>query len=648
MFAPTAGVEFASEIYDSASRLASVTDGNNNSAIYSFLANSPLVSQIAFKQSGSTRMTTTKQYDYLNRLTTISSSPGASGLMPVVFNYNYNPANQRTKNTLADGSYWIYGYDSLGQVTNACKYWADGTHVAGQQFDYAFDTIGNRTQTLSGGDTNGVNLRVANYYANDLNQITQRDVPGTNDVVGATWVTNNVSVNGTPASRKVEYFQGTVGTNNANTALWLTAIVNNGTGSSVTGNVYVPQSPEQFSYDADGNLTSDGRWNYTWDAENRLVMMTVSNNTVGPQYQLTFAYDAQGRRIQKTVATNSGRAYVEQYTDNFLYDGWNLVAEVAPNHAPIRTYMWGSDLSGSMQGAGGVGGLLEVSYYGTGTTTNCFPAYDGNGNVAALINAADGTVVANYDYAAFGEPIRITGSMAKNNPFRFSTKYADDESDLLYYGYRYYKPSTGTWPSRDPIQESGGKNLYAFVANRPIMFTDRCGELTIKSDGQGEIRNCGEHKQRFDYFFDSGHSVSGYLVQKVTVTTDWYFLCCSFVHTHKVDTFYEFGATGPTDPDDKPPISFAHDDDADPSRPFTKGTISASAEARWFPIDVTGTLHGVSNQYNDGPNTFTGTPTWWDQYDKSEAPATRTLTVTWSCCFSASNPTSVTSSPSSN
>ena len=93
-----------------------------------------------------------------------------------------------------------------------------------------------------------------------------------------------------------------------------------------------------------------------------------------------------------------------------------------------------------MRGAGGVGGLLEVSCYGS-ATTNCFPTFNGNGKVAALINAADGTVAANDEYAAFGEPVRVTGVMARNNPFRFSTKYADDESDLLYYDYRYYKPS---------------------------------------------------------------------------------------------------------------------------------------------------------------------------------------------------------------
>ena len=51
----------------------------------------------------------------------------------------------------------------------------------------------------------------------------------------------------------------------------------------------------------------------------------------------------------------------------------------------------------------------------------------------------------------FGEVIRATGPMARGNPFRFSTKYQDDETDLVYYGYRYYSASTGRWLSRDPL-----------------------------------------------------------------------------------------------------------------------------------------------------------------------------------------------------
>ncbi len=471
--------------YDNASRLLTVNDGNNNVATYSYLANSPLVSQITFTQNGAKRMTTTKQYDYLNRLTQISSQPSASGTLPISYSYNYNAANQRTRNTFADGSHWVYQYDWLGQVTNGARLWNDGTPVAGQQYQYAFDTIGNRTQTWSGGDTNGLNLRVANYTVNSLNQYTQRGVPGTNDIVGVALIGTNVTVNGVTADRKGEYFHGAVGTNNASHAAWLNVGVV-GALNTVTGNLFVAQSPEHFQYDLDGNLTNDGRWAYIWDGENRLIGMTVNTNA-GPQYQLTFVYDSKGRRTQKIVATN----YVAFSTNNFLYDGWNLVVETAPNSSLVRNYVWGNDLSGSPQGAGGVGGLLEVSYHG-GSVTNGFVAYDGNANVAWLVNAADGTVLASYEYGPFGEAVRSTGPLAKNNPVRFSTKYQDDESDLVYYGYRYYKASTGEWLSRDPVDECGfnrltieaaqddsikssAKTSYTFLSNAPFVAVDALG-----------------------------------------------------------------------------------------------------------------------------------------------------------------------------
>jgi RHS repeat-associated protein len=380
-----------------------------------------------------------------------------------------------------------YQYDSLGQVTGGNKYWSDETPVAGQQFDYTFDTIGNRTQTLSGGDQNGGYLRLANYSANNLNQLTNCDVPGYVDVKGVSFATNTVTVSGQTAYRKVEYFRDELAVNNSSSALWTNIIVTATGQSSQTGNVFVAQEPETFKYDTDGNLTNDGRWAYTWDAENRLIGMT-NNTGVGPQYKLTFAYDSQGRRIQKIVATNG----VAIYTNNCLYDGWNLVAETTPGNSLIRSYMWGTDLSGSPQGAGGVGGLLEVSYYGS-TTTNCFPAYDGNGNVAALVNAADGTTVANYEYGPFGEVIRSTGPMARNNPLLFSTKYYDLESGLYYYGYRFYNPSTGIWPNRDPMQEQGGLNLYGFVGNSPINYVDPFGLLLSATGGSPETSPWRHH-----------------------------------------------------------------------------------------------------------------------------------------------------------
>ena len=242
--------------------------------------------------------------------------------------------------------------------------------------------------------------------------------------------------------------------------------------TTVTGNNFIPKTAENFGYDADGNEISDGRWNYTWDGENRLTRL-VANTAVGPQQRIDFAYDWRGRRISKKVWNNTAGTGTPMLDERYLYDGWNLLVQLnATNNVVIRSYVWGSDLSGSLQGAGGVGGLLEVN---DGVNGAHFCAYDGNGNVTALVKASDGTISANYEYDPFGNVIRATGLMAFANPFRFSTKFQDDESGLLYYGYRYLNSSTGRWLSRDPIEENGGANLCGFVRNDPGFWLDALG-----------------------------------------------------------------------------------------------------------------------------------------------------------------------------
>jgi YD repeat-containing protein len=68
----------------------------------------------------------------------------------------------------------------------------------------------------------------------------------------------------------------------------------------VSGNVYVPKTKEFFSYDLDGNLTNDGRWAYSWDAENRLVRV-VANTSIGATNRIDFGYDWKSRREQAGV-----------------------------------------------------------------------------------------------------------------------------------------------------------------------------------------------------------------------------------------------------------------------------------------------------------------------------------------------------------
>jgi len=185
---------------------------------------------------------------------------------------------------------------------------------------------------------------------------------------------------------------------------------------------------------------------------------------------------------------------VQTYGRRFLYDGWNLVAEYSETTAGVldtlkRSYTWGLDIARSMTDAGGVGALLQIADHSTGKTY--LPSYDGNGNIVALFDSAAtggdaGACVAIYEYSPYGEFLRCEGAYAKENPFRFSTKFTDDETGLVYYGRRYYSPSQGRFLGRDPIEEKGGLNLYGFVSNDPIDHWDLLGmEGSQYADGSG-------------------------------------------------------------------------------------------------------------------------------------------------------------------
>jgi RHS repeat-associated protein len=180
-----------------------------------------------------------------------------------------------------------------------------------------------------------------------------------------------------------------------------------------------------------------------------------------------------GRRVKKAVYDYSAGSWNLEKELLFVYDGWNLVEEITVVGA-IETscyFVWGLDLSQSLQGAGGIGGLIAAV---EGSLTYYF-SYDGNGNVGQVVNAADGTIAASYQYDPFGNLIKAEGVYADDNPFRFSTKYHDDETGLIYYGYRYYSPELGRWVNRDPIGERGGFNLYVFVLNNSLAIVDPFG-----------------------------------------------------------------------------------------------------------------------------------------------------------------------------
>ena len=222
---------------------------------------------------------------------------------------------------------------------------------------------------------------------------------------------------------------------------------------------------ETLLYDADGNLTQDDRFTYSYDDENRLVSVTPLNPY--PFNAVVNAYDRRNRRIRKDVWGYHEGDWRYQETHTFVWDGWNIVLEQITNgDQVIHTieYFWGNDLSGTEEGAGGVGGLLATRIDGVFYV----PVYGANGNIMMYVDET-GTIAAQFDYDPYGRVLVAPNYWENLWNFGFSTKYHDWETDLVAYQLRTYDPLHGRWLNRDPIEERGGDNLYQFCNNCPFI-----------------------------------------------------------------------------------------------------------------------------------------------------------------------------------
>ncbi|MDI6809967.1 MAG: RHS repeat-associated core domain-containing protein, partial [Candidatus Eisenbacteria bacterium] len=171
----------------------------------------------------------------------------------------------------------------------------------------------------------------------------------------------------------------------------------------------------------------------------------------------------------------------------FPWDGWNPGIEIVTTRSAVTTnqYFFGEDLSGSLQGAGGIGGLLCASLGGSWA----FYHYQANGNVMALTGASgavvaryqynpygkllasSGALAARYSYSPYGKVLSAAGALAAANPIRYSSKYTDMETELVYYGYRFYSPELGRFLSRDPLENlpRGGSFVVESLFERRIL-----------------------------------------------------------------------------------------------------------------------------------------------------------------------------------
>ncbi|MBP6865167.1 MAG: RHS repeat-associated core domain-containing protein [Candidatus Didemnitutus sp.] len=481
---------------------------------YGYETNAPWVASLAIGSSH--QFTVTRTYDAERPLlASIDTRWGSDS--QVKYAYGYNALRQRTHAQLSGevfSDYYVdyasasekavtryFAYNSRGELTSEVMHRKGASEtpnsadeLPGRREEFRYDAIGNR---LTSGQTGAASTGDETYTPNNLNQYTQKENK-TVRVTGTAATSASVVVQGAATTRKLErVWAADLAPANASSAAKGTVSVYSALRGAWTGTVdtyrhssvdfFIPAAEQAFEYDEDGNLEHDSVWSYTYDAENRLVAMEHRSvlNTSGPlantdMRRLEFRYDYKGRRVRKTVygGWNGTSFDATPLSDTkFLFDGWNLIAEFSVGSGGAvtlaRSFTWGLDLTGSLTASGGVGALLQIHDHVASKTL--LPAYDGNGNVVALLNDSTGALEAIYEYSSFGQLVRSSGTYADANSFRFSTKFTDTETDLVYYGYRYYSTTLGRFINRDPIEENGGVNLYSFVRNRPIGRTDILG-----------------------------------------------------------------------------------------------------------------------------------------------------------------------------
>jgi RHS repeat-associated protein len=465
---PNASAWVESYGYDGGRRLTSVTSAAGTFG-YTYAGPGSLVTNLALPGSWAI----TNQYDSVGRLTG-TWLRGPSGVATNEHLYTYNAGSQRTRQTRFARDYVDYTYDAAGQLKTAVGRESGGaTNRLAEQFGYAYDAGGNLQYRTN-------NAMVQTFSVDNVNQLTNVARTGTLTVAGgttaaATSVTvkdnANSAVAATLYADKTFARSGVSLLDGTNT---FTAVATDSYGRGDTNTVTVSHPASvSYTFDDNGNLTSDGQQSYEYDGENQLVAVQVAES-----WRSEFRYDGKLRRRVRVEKVWQNSQWATASETRYIYDGMLVIQDRDANNLPAVSYTRGRDLSGTREGAGGIGGLLARTDHrllvaGDPAAHACYHA-DGNGNITALANSTRG-IVARYLYDPYGNLLAKAGSLADANLHRFSSKEIHASSSLYYYGYRFYAPSLQRWLNRDPLNERGGLNLYCIVGNSPLGVLDSWG-----------------------------------------------------------------------------------------------------------------------------------------------------------------------------
>ncbi|MDD2230188.1 MAG: hypothetical protein PHY48_12325 [Candidatus Cloacimonetes bacterium] len=417
---PCLTIQYGYDVFNRLNTISAIVGSETNTFTYSYLPGTQLVSGYIVSSSGTTNLSVSRSYElYRNLISSITNAWNFSVVSS--FNYSNDSTGKRTSRIdYFNGSTVTntFDYNIRDEVTNAV--------MNSDEHSIVYDDIGNREQsTVYSGHFTVTNI----YTANQVNQYT-----------------------------------------------------------AITGGMSAAPA-----HDDDGNMTWDGqKWHHTYDGENRLTSSKPDYwDTTNGACMFEYGYNHKNLRVEKVKKQLSGReagfpmnpganpgTWNPIETHKYIWDGFNIAAEIIIDHVTpatnINYYKWGIDLSETLQGAGGVGGLLSDTKVSNSGTNTYLAVGDANGNITEYVDIT-GVTKAHYEYNSAGEVTYQSGAKADDFTHRFSTKPFDSETGFVVYQRRYYEPILCMWLSRDPIGEKGGNNLYLIANNDTINYWDYVG-----------------------------------------------------------------------------------------------------------------------------------------------------------------------------
>jgi RHS repeat-associated protein len=398
----------------------------------------------------------TYAYDNLSRLTGASQTGNALSFTYDALSRNltqvgplgtvasqWDVAGRRTRLTYpGSGLYVDYDYLVTGETIKIRENGA--TSGVGVLATYAYDNLGRRSSlTFGNGVSQGYTFDPVSRLASLTNELS-----GTTNDLSETFAYN-------PASQ----IASTTRTGDA--YAWTGHFNTNVTGTANGLNQLTSVGAKNLTHDPRGNVTAFGTKSFTYSSEN--LLLTGPGST-------TLGYDPAMRLYQS----------VSGGTTRFAYDGLDRIAEYDASNALQRRYVHGPNMDEPL-----------VQYEGTGTSDRRFMSSDERGSIISLTDSS-GTLLGLNRYDEYGNP-----QPTNIGAFGYTGQAWLPGVNLWYYKARHYDPELGRFLQTDPIDVEGGINLYAYVGNDPINWSDPLG-LMSRAECERKGYVCGRRLPKPD------------------------------------------------------------------------------------------------------------------------------------------------------